>query len=329
MSDQHHHAVRKLNHDVERHTIKYHVGEFLESRWLSIIILLLVFCDLVLVAIEFGIDQHHLCIGGTHVSGPPERLVEYAEATFGKAHTTHNKYNDMVRKQHREVLGDAKTEAPAAEPPVRRMRVSKDGERLRMPTYTVSQLQRRTSSVHHLAAGSLADHPPEHGEEGHHQHGAHHAGSVICEDRHGHNAHHISHTCHLWSVAILCAFAVEIVLKIWVNPREFFHNPFQILDAVIVFLSILVDTVVFNIISKYKGAKGGLTLREVELVSMLLIFLRFWRIVRIVHGAFETVHHEVHRHEKNAHEFEAQKAELEEEIQNLKKQLQKSQPQRS
>lgn len=73
------------------------------------------------------------------------------------------------------------------------------------------------------------------------------------------------------SVAILVFFMMEIFLKIFVFRLEFFHHKFEILDAVVVVVSFVLDVV--------------LLFREHEFEALgLLILLRLWRVARIING---------------------------------------------
>lgn len=143
-------------------------------------------------------------------------------------------------------------------------------------------------------------------EEGHTEHAAGGGGGhgdqpnvLVCETAEGHNAHHILHNCHTWSIIILLIFAVEIILKIWSVPnwlKSFLHK----LDCTVVFLSLAVDTIVMWYIEEERqrmvasgdaegAAKQSHEQREqAEFIQGLLIASRIWRVVRIFHGLFES-----------------------------------------
>lgn len=73
------------------------------------------------------------------------------------------------------------------------------------------------------------------------------------------------------SIAILTFFMIEIFLKLFVFLWEFFHHKFEILDAIIVVVSFVLDIV--------------LLFREHEFEALgLLILLRLWRVARIING---------------------------------------------
>lgn len=78
------------------------------------------------------------------------------------------------------------------------------------------------------------------------------------------------------SVAILTFFMMEIFFKIFVFRFEFFHHKFEILDAIVVVVSFILDVV--------------LLFREHEFEALgLLILLRLWRVARIINGKFSVL----------------------------------------
>ncbi|XP_006894729.1 PREDICTED: voltage-gated hydrogen channel 1 [Elephantulus edwardii] len=81
---------------------------------------------------------------------------------------------------------------------------------------------------------------------------------------------------HYLSIAILTFFMMEIFFKIFVFRLEFFHHKFEILDAVVVVVSFVLDIV--------------LLFREHEFEALgLLILLRLWRVARIINGIIISV----------------------------------------
>ncbi|KAM4827332.1 voltage-gated hydrogen channel 1 isoform 2-T2 [Thomomys bottae] len=81
---------------------------------------------------------------------------------------------------------------------------------------------------------------------------------------------------HYMSIVILFVFMVEIFLKIYVFRLEFFHHKFEILDAIVVVVSFVLDVVLFF----WK--------HEFEALG-LLILLRLWRVARIINGIIISV----------------------------------------
>lgn len=81
---------------------------------------------------------------------------------------------------------------------------------------------------------------------------------------------------HYMSIAILTFFMLEIFFKLFVFLWEFFHHKFEILDAVVVVVSFILDIV--------------LLFREHEFEALgLLILLRLWRVARIINGIIISV----------------------------------------
>lgn len=78
---------------------------------------------------------------------------------------------------------------------------------------------------------------------------------------------------HHMSFAILVFFMLEIFFKIFVFRLEFFHHKFEILDAIVVVVSFVLDLVLL-----FKN-------HHFEALG-LLILLRLWRVARIINGMF-------------------------------------------
>lgn len=77
---------------------------------------------------------------------------------------------------------------------------------------------------------------------------------------------------HCGSLAILCIFMIEILLKLIAFRLKYFTHKFEVFDGIIVVVSFVLDIA---------------SLREEEAfeAASLLILLRLWRVVRIVNGA--------------------------------------------
>ncbi|XP_031804430.1 voltage-gated hydrogen channel 1 [Sarcophilus harrisii] len=81
---------------------------------------------------------------------------------------------------------------------------------------------------------------------------------------------------HYLSIAILSFFMIEVALKLYVFQKEFFYHKFEILDAVIVIISFVLDIV--------------LLFQEHAFEALgLLILLRLWRVARIINGIIISV----------------------------------------
>ncbi|XP_008837621.2 voltage-gated hydrogen channel 1 [Nannospalax galili] len=81
---------------------------------------------------------------------------------------------------------------------------------------------------------------------------------------------------HYMSFAILGFFMMEIFFKIFVFRLEFFHHKFEILDAMVVVVSFVLDFVF--LFKKHQFEALG-----------LLILLRLWRVIRIINGIIISV----------------------------------------
>mmetsp|Transcript_98518 Transcript_98518/g.195416 ORF Transcript_98518/g.195416 Transcript_98518/m.195416 type:complete len:291 (-) Transcript_98518:89-961(-) len=113
-----------------------------------------------------------------------------------------------------------------------------------------------------------------------------------CDTREGHRAHHIAHTCHVLSIAILVFFVLELLLKLWVNPEHFMASFVHKLDLVVVVVSLIIDTVVIAYIES-QAEKGNIDKSksgDIQVVAGLLVISRSWRFVRIFHGFYEEYH---------------------------------------
>eukprot|EP00747_Dinoflagellata_sp_TGD_P027197 gnl/TRDRNA2_/TRDRNA2_132456_c1_seq4.p1 gnl/TRDRNA2_/TRDRNA2_132456_c1~~gnl/TRDRNA2_/TRDRNA2_132456_c1_seq4.p1 ORF type:complete len:339 (-),score=62.92 gnl/TRDRNA2_/TRDRNA2_132456_c1_seq4:97-1113(-) len=322
-----HAAFRKLTGGMEKGTFRHRVAHYIESPAVEILVLLLVIADVVLVSIEAGIDHHVFCVNGYRIPGVTQREVL-------------EPWDDHAEEAHFLQVGPPSWNDPFAGPLLRggsRAHYIGPGQSF-LEQYSPHNHDDRTVKLiadvpaeHHH--GHEKPHDDGHGHEHHEDHAYHHdnehahghplgpPGALVCEDRYGIEAHNITHQCHIWSIVILSIFVIELSIKLAVNPKEFCGNPFHVLDFVIVVLSLIVDTFVMWYI-----AENAETLRnkkdEVEMIIVLLIICRIWRVVRIVHGIFE-VAHEQHEHQAELKhemaELEEKNKELEKELEGLKK----------
>ncbi|XP_062999865.1 voltage-gated hydrogen channel 1 [Elgaria multicarinata webbii] len=81
---------------------------------------------------------------------------------------------------------------------------------------------------------------------------------------------------HYLSLSILTLFLVEVSFKIFAYRLEFFHHKFEVLDAVVVIVSFVLDIVV--VFKEHVFEALG-----------LLILLRLWRVARIINGIILSV----------------------------------------
>lgn len=77
---------------------------------------------------------------------------------------------------------------------------------------------------------------------------------------------------HGFSLAILCIFVIEIIVKLVAFRLKFFTHKFEVFDAIVVLESFILDI-------------ASLHAEETFEAFNLLIILRLWRVVRIVNGA--------------------------------------------
>ncbi|XP_020372665.1 voltage-gated hydrogen channel 1 [Rhincodon typus] len=81
---------------------------------------------------------------------------------------------------------------------------------------------------------------------------------------------------HYLSIAILTFFILELIGKLYAFRLEFFWHKFEVLDAVIVIVSFILDIVYISREDAFDGVG-------------LLILLRLWRVARIINGILMTV----------------------------------------
>ncbi|XP_032899181.1 voltage-gated hydrogen channel 1 [Amblyraja radiata] len=81
---------------------------------------------------------------------------------------------------------------------------------------------------------------------------------------------------HYLSIIILTSFILELAGKLYAFRLEFFWHKFEVLDAVIVIVSFILDIVYISREDAFDGVG-------------LLILLRLWRVARIINGILMTV----------------------------------------
>jgi len=81
---------------------------------------------------------------------------------------------------------------------------------------------------------------------------------------------------NILSVSILSIFAVQISMLMFLYGKEFFANAFYVLDLIVVFGALLLETSHWH---QWFIVQGG------GLFALLL----FWRIVRVIHGLFTSI----------------------------------------
>ncbi|KAJ6648245.1 Voltage-gated hydrogen channel 1 [Pseudolycoriella hygida] len=101
--------------------------------------------------------------------------------------------------------------------------------------------------------------------------------------------HSLSMILQSLSLSILSLFMIELAFKLWALRSKFFESKMEIFDAIIVIVSWSLDIVFFH--------HGD----DADAISML-IFLRMWRLIRIVHAiAVSMITPVVHQLEQEEH----------------------------
>jgi len=95
----------------------------------------------------------------------------------------------------------------------------------------------------------------------------------VCESKEGPHTKYVLECFEMVGKGIFVVMAVEMVLKLFVGQREFFSNPWHIADLAIVFVSGLCKFVLCRFMD---------TPTKQEEYAGLLLFLRSWRIFKIV-----------------------------------------------
>ncbi|GFO46475.1 hypothetical protein PoB_007298000 [Plakobranchus ocellatus] len=115
----------------------------------------------------------------------------------------------------------------------------------------------------------------------------------------GDDHHFVAHIFHYCSLAILSLFLIEVSMRIYVLRLRFFKHKLEVLDAIVVVVSWILD-IVFR---DNDDATTGVG---------LLILLRLWRITRIINGIVLSVQKQADQKvEKERHLREASEAEVE------------------
>ena len=143
------------------------------------------------------------------------------------------------------------------------------------------------------------------------------SGTTAACDEHRHATVHILHEVLFGiSVSVLSIFLIELLVLLVALGSRFFHNPWYLLDSIVVSSSLVLECVL-------KATSAG------ELAGAL-IFARCWRFVRVAHGVYASTHEaeagELKTHVQNAtrelraefDELYAHASELEAEVERLR-----------
>lgn len=381
------------------------VGEFLEHRWVEVLIVVLIILDVVFVTVELAIDHNYACIEGTVVPGitPPEVVAAHDKGVETQSAGVHlptllflqsdmagtaawghgfppliEKHTDRMRPRQYASLAQyltvtspdvatqdssAKVGSNETKPTVGKANVTKptvgqanvtkpnktkpehvdvknatakyqsghergvahenpvSADATRKITKVVHKQEPKHESHeggheghhegHHEKSHEASHHGGGHHEDGHghgHGHHGHHPEqALVCETKYGHSAHTIHHTCHMFSIAILVIFLIELLLKMWIAPKAFFADWLHILDLFVVVTSLVIDIYVSYLIEASKSGAAGKEAHDAATIATLLVILRLWRVVRIAHGFNEIRNIELEKQHKELEDLEEKK----------------------
>lgn len=239
-------------------SLKYQVATFINSKVVETLIVCLVFFDIGLLSLEAGIDHHLFCINGRVMPKPSSTQT----TRHGDVTTEPRTYPRHAISQH---AFDAK-------------RIT--SLRNRRSSSQLSSLYQTHSSAFFVQESTLQGRHHDNVDAIAHGHGHGQNDVLMCETREGPRAHAIAHRCHIMSITILLAFLLEILLKFWVDPAHFLGHWFMILDAAVVVVSLLVDTLVLWLVAQNSTRDTS----SLNMIVVALLVVRMWRIVRIAHG---------------------------------------------
>jgi len=110
-----------------------------------------------------------------------------------------------------------------------------------------------------------------------------------------HRWYHLGHIFHICSLSVLSLMMVEIAAKMIFIPKHFFTHKVEIFDALVVIVAWSLDVVL--LVDPYL----------VHSAVSLMVFVRFWRIIRVLNGTMVTVKSDanarVHKHKKRLAEL--------------------------
>jgi len=267
----------------EEGTLKYHVASILHSKVLESIVVLLIFLDIGLLCVEAGIDHHVICINGRVVSNTTNAVKPVAawldKLNLQLEHELESSH-PMINEHE---LGSSQQGSGAGLASLRHNRGQ--GFKIVPDSYHT-----RASAVQITSPHDPHGHSRGHSKE-----------VLMCDTRRGPRANAIAHKCHAASIAILCFFLLEISLKCWLDPEKFYKNWFTVIDATVVVVSLLVDTVVIWIVQSFSSGHTW----QLTLIVAALLFVRMWRIIRIVHGLLGYMHEKQQQQEEVVEEVAA------------------------
>lgn len=110
---------------------------------------------------------------------------------------------------------------------------------------------------------------------------------------------------HYMSLSILSFFLIELFFKLYAFQAEFFHHKFEVMDAIVIVVSFIVDVVYIS--------------REDVFAAVgLLILLRLWRVARIINGIIISIQL---RAEERINKLKEEKKQLVDQVAQLQQQI--------
>lgn len=232
------------NYRLDESTLKGKIGKRMKIYHARLELGLIVFilADVILLSTEAMIDNRWACADG-HVShgATPEHIRNNDALKGGGAH-------DEVH-----MLGKRRD--------LQQFMGVEDDEHQTFSTY--ASLQERSISGERDQGEHHHNHAGVHGRDAF-------AEPVVCETRNGNTVHQIAHTCHLVSIVILCYFELELLVKMWLEPSDFFESRSECLDFLFVSVSLAIDIFLLCVID----------LPSMEWIPVALVFCQWLKITR-------------------------------------------------
>lgn len=277
-----HGAIRPLNHGVttlpENGSFKNQLTAVLENRWFDMFVMFLVFCDLVAVVMEMCTDHTLLCVGGVRVEMSPQN----AAAQLLRVDASHAEEGSFLSTPRKAFLDYPQVSEASI--------IQTDSQQKVMNPTSLSLPRVRRPLRGSLQTIDLHKKPSKSKSPALLQEDGEEEGAAwICESNEGEKTKLIQSICHYSSIGILVLFFLEQVMKVYVAGKHYFENGYHVLDFVVITVSLVLDAFLTPMLESY-----GWDATTYDSLMCLLVLLRFWRIVRIIHGVEEimTAHEE-------------------------------------
>jgi len=119
-------------------------------------------------------------------------------------------------------------------------------------------------------------------------------GFRLCEGPHGDRTKVLLETFEAVARLIVIVFTAEMSFKVFVGPKEFFKNPWHLLDLIIVLVNFVLAFFIQDIVEAHHT--------NLEEIWEVLLFLRLWRVAKffkLVEEEKEIIgtKHEEHEHQ--------------------------------